>query len=209
MANMFFQNNQKNIPRNLEECYRQNDVSADLRSWGKKAEKLGKVLFIIIIIAGIIVSLATSITSKTVIKGSYYSYTDTETDFNFQLFLIKSVTYAIYAFAEYCIYHIVVLLMYSLAEIVQNSSITANIALYNSNGGNSEVSDEADSEKVHTWRCSNCGNITSTDPCSHCGFTEKPHDPDAPNFCGNCGKEGPFETDTCPNCGSPLKKYNN
>jgi hypothetical protein len=58
---------------------------------------------------------------------------------------------------------------------------------------------------TRSWRCDNCGNMTTQSPCEHCGYDEeKKH---IPYWCGNCGHAGPYD-DRCPTCGSSLKRFN-
>ena len=68
-------------------------------------EKLGKILFWTIIISGIIIAVGTSI--ETVEKHYIYANgTYEETEFSFSVFLTAILQTALYAFIEYCSYHV-------------------------------------------------------------------------------------------------------
>ena len=131
MVNMFSDNVEKKVPKNLKECYSIDNTSQNLWLWCERLEGWGKFLFWFIIVSGLITAIASSITVKEITKGIYYTYTDTETSFDFELFITALVSTSIYAFVEYCAYHVLALLISSLATMVQNTRITANIALYN------------------------------------------------------------------------------
>lgn len=125
MTTMFSGNQQKSVPKSFEECYKKDNVSTNLWQWGERIEKLGRIFFFILIIAGPVISA---------VIGAYdeeYGEFDWD-DFNFGAYFLTLLSYALYAFIEYCVYHVLALLFCSLASIVQNNNITANIALYNS-----------------------------------------------------------------------------
>lgn len=146
MANMFSGNAEKRIPINLSECYKTDNTTRNLWIWCERLEKWGKGLFCFLIISGLIIAIASSITVKEVVKGTYYVYTETETSFDVAIFITSLIQTATYAFLEYCTYHVLALLVGSLATIVQNAKITANVALYNAAKEegtlNSSLSDE-------------------------------------------------------------------
>ena len=77
--------------------------------------------------------------------------------------------------------------------IKEKLSITTNTA-NDSNSANSLNSDEL-------WKCKVCEYFVNSSPCHYCGNIT------APYYCGKCGLPGPF-SDSCPNCGSSIKKYN-
>ena len=131
MSNMFSENAKKEIPKKLDECYKQDNVTLNLWKWSAWLEKWGKVALYGIIIIGLILSVAGAISTKEVTYGTYYTYTKTETDFNFLYFVTTIVSTVAYAIIEYVAYHILALLVGALADIVQHTRITADVALYN------------------------------------------------------------------------------
>ncbi len=193
MANMFSDNATKKVPKNLNECYKTDNTSQNLWSWCERLENWGKFLFWFIVVSGLIMSITSSITVREITKGMYYTYTDTETSFDFALFITSLVSTAIYAFIEYCVYHVLALLISSLATIVQNTRIAANVALYNAAKEEGIPNKEQESstssaskqnvgyslskladEKTNTngsWICKECGtkNDASNLYCKDCG----------------------------------------
>lgn len=136
MTTIFSGNQEKKIPKNFKECYKTDSITQNLWLWCERLEKWGKILFWILLIGGLILSIRSSIVEKEVVvrEATYWSDAKTEvrTTFDFELFIPLLLDTALYAFLEYCAYHIIALLIGSLASIVQNTKITANIALYNS-----------------------------------------------------------------------------
>lgn len=153
MANMFSGNQEKRIPKNFEECYKTDSITKNLWLWCERLEKLGSILFWLIIIFGIITAIEASftVTVEEVTHGTYYTWTETETTttFEWEVLLVSIVETALYAFIEYCVYHVLALLVGSLASMVQHTKITANIALYTSakTEGIADVDNETKTEK--------------------------------------------------------------
>ena len=100
-------------------CYPYN-----LHIWSERLEKWGKTLFWILVIWGIIVAFNVSI-----VEGENKWGTPVTT-FDFALFMAALVETGIYAFLEYCAYHVLALFISALALITQNTIISANVALY-------------------------------------------------------------------------------
>lgn len=173
MANMFKGNTEKIIPSNLKKCYETDNVAKNLWVWCERLETLGKVLFWILIISGVILALTSSITTVEETHGVYYTYTTEETEFDFNIFVNAILSTALYAFIEYCTYHILALLIGSLASIVQHNKISADIALYTAtkNEGivfdNAETINNAPSDKTVTEKVEE--KQISTKKCSYCG----------------------------------------
>ncbi len=202
MANMFSGHTEKKIPKDLESCYKldaQDDaVTYNLWRWSEATEKIGKILFWFIVISGIAIAIYTSISTVEVTKGTYYTYTKTETKFDVELFITALLDTARYALIEYFAYHVIALLIASLATIVQHTKITANIALYNAAKTYNideventtddmtdveEVNEQENTEPVEQkkmfeeviptekWVCQKCGASNSKHSmcCSTCG----------------------------------------
>ena len=110
--------------------------------------------------------------------------------FDFEIFIPLLLETALYAFLEYCAYHILALLIGALASIVQNTKISANVALYNTtynsidkvlNNNQNEnytTTNKNDTETISP-QTENKGtvkiqsivvsNISNNDKCSRCG----------------------------------------
>lgn len=123
-------------PTSIEECTNQDKVTVNLWKWAGKLEILGKILMIIIIIGGILISFSNAMVNTEVVTDYYRKTTETETSFEFTLFLTNLMTYAVYAIMEYCIYHVIALLIGSLARIVQSTRTTARLAEFEARNRN-------------------------------------------------------------------------
>ena len=120
MKTMFDNYQTKKIPSSIDDCLKTDNVASNLWIWCQRLEKLGKYFFAIILIFGTILAFANSY-----IMGEYGR------EFSTEQLMDNLIQVVVYAFIEYCTYHIIALLVGALATIVQNSKITADIALYN------------------------------------------------------------------------------
>lgn len=111
---------EKKVPKSLKECYATDNVSSHLWSWSNWLELWGRRVFGILIIVGIILTIGEAIIAA-----------DAYEDLVFLSMISSLITWGWYAFLEYCAYHVLSLIIASLATIVQNTRITANVALYN------------------------------------------------------------------------------
>ena len=173
MANMFSGKTSKQIPATLNECTREDATVNNLHIWAARLETFGKILFWILIGAGVILALVESIQTEEVNIGStYYPITKTITTFDFELFLTSIGQTALYAFIEYCSFHVLALLISALASITQNTIISANVALYQAakdSESNQELNQTA--APAGTWICKDCGTHNSLNygQCKKCG----------------------------------------
>lgn len=108
------------VPKTLEECYKSDSVSDAIWNFSKGVEKAGVILLVIIILAGLAVSLVDCYVMKEV-SGE---------DFNAGNFLANLALWGMYAFIEYWALGFVSKLLAGLASIVQSNRITSNVALY-------------------------------------------------------------------------------
>lgn len=107
-------------PETIEDCVNQDKVTTNLWNWARRLEIFGKILLALIIIGGILISFSDANTVAEVVDG--------EAEFQVKVFLVDMLTYVIYAFVEYCVYHVVALLIGSLARIVQSNRTVARLA---------------------------------------------------------------------------------
>lgn len=185
MANMFWNSSEKTIPKNLDECTQNSAVSNNLWSWAARIETWGKVLFWILVVVGLISSIADSIAFNEVTKHSYYSgyYTDEKTTLAWDVFFTEILEWALYAFIEYCTYHVLALLIGALASLVQNTKISADVALFCASkdcadslenaeaAADTSAADSAAGSSGEGWFCSKCGmkNSNTALYCPACG----------------------------------------
>lgn len=112
MANMFSGNREKQIPKTFKDCYKTDNLTDNLWLWCERLEIIGKVLAVITAIVVFIIFI-----TLTINEYGYYIF-------------IGLIITPITAFLEYITFHIIALLVGSLASIVQHTRISANIALY-------------------------------------------------------------------------------
>lgn len=190
MANMFSGYIKKEIPKNMDDCIKPDSVSTNLWVWCERLEKWGKILFWILFIGGLIFSISSSIVEKEVVvrEATYWSDAKTEvrTTFDFELFIPLLLDTALYAFLEYCAYHIIALLIGALASIVQNTKITADIALYNTAKNESLIFDTVPQTNNNPTLKTPPKKSTTGNPwiCKNCDTKNNPY----ALFCKNCGE---------------------
>lgn len=144
MANMFRETAKHKSPVSVEDSVKTDKVISELWSWCSGVETLGMILFVILIIIGIITSIIAGFEPD----GTSY-YGEVKYKFNFGTFFINLIDAAICAFIEYCIYHVVALLIGALASITQHTKATAKLLEYQLSKG--EPVDVAENE----WQCKN------------------------------------------------------
>lgn len=147
MENMFSGAQNKKTPKSVKECLKPDPVSTNLWIWCQRLETLGKILFWIILIGGIILSIITALV-KVEVGGTYYSRT--ETQFDVIIFFTSLVETGLYALIEYCVYHMIALLVGALGSIVQNTKLSADLALYRSSLGEDKLNlpDDIDEDDI-------------------------------------------------------------
>ena len=117
----------KAIPKNFEECYKTDKVTYNLWVWAERLERWGFRICIFMASIGAIQAILIGLG----VSEFYDAYNMTpEYDSVLVAVFVCLVSWAFYCFLEFCAYHILALLVGSLATIVQNTKITANVALY-------------------------------------------------------------------------------
>lgn len=206
MANMFSGNQEKKIPKNFKECYETDNVTQNLWIWCERLEKWGKILFWVLIVGGLILSISTSIVEKEVVvrEATYWGEAETELrkTFDFEIFIPLLLETALYAFLEYCAYHILALLVGSLATIVQHTKITANITLYNSAKTEGVIGDEETMTEQPQKHYEKSSVLSIVDPSKNDSHIKSNivHNGVIPDY---YKKEDIY---SCPKCGCTLKK---
>lgn len=133
MASMFSGVRNRTVPQKFRQCIEKDEMTSNLWNWAIRVEKWGNILTIFLAIYGVF----TSIYQATTVAEMYDKYSS----FHFETFLLCLLEWAWYVFLVYCVYHIIALLIGSLASIVENTRITANIMMY-------KEKDSATGEKV-------------------------------------------------------------
>ena len=168
--NMFTDLEKRKFPKSLRRCLEIDPVSANLWRWCQRLESLGLFLFWAIIGIGTILAFTTAF-----VETGEGRYTDKE--FDFWLFVFNLAKTALYAYLEYIVYHVLALLIGSAASVVQNTKISADVALYRAavDGlGNSPFDDgTVVPEQIGNQmvRCPKCGSVqpSGRETCLDCG----------------------------------------
>lgn len=178
----------------LEECSKKDSIANNLWSYTLNIEKWGKILFFLVLIFGLISSIAESWQAAQQIGINYWGTEETEIDWGifFSGFFFSMLLYIWYAIIEYFVYHVVALLLGALAGIYQNTRQTAKIAEYQARiAGGSKVEEPKTEKKTapeavtftsvkkdptassdsKPWNCRYCKavNPAGTYECSKCG----------------------------------------
>ena len=190
MANMFKETAKHVKPISVEDSIKTDRVIDNLWIWCSRLETLGVVLFVILVIIGIIASI---ISGFQVVDISYSG--NPVYEFNFGMFCLTLLDYALYAFIEYCTYHVIALLIGALASITQNTKATARLLEYQASANELRVQNE--------WKCEKCGKINSdyVETCS-CGNTKEKNNTNATSqrYCEKCGAKIADNVIYCPCC---------
>ncbi len=171
MTTMFSRNQEKKIPRNFKDCYKTDSITQNLWLWCERLEKWGYILFRILIVIGVIDTIIAGINAHQLIEQIGAETVEEireasaemgiEIPTVFEALVNNLLSWTLYSFLEYCAYHILALLVGSLATIVQHTKITANIALYNSaktEGVSDDYEEEANAEnQTISFKCDMCG----------------------------------------------------
>lgn len=130
-------NPNRKIPNNLNDCVTPDETSTLLRIWAERVEAFGKIIFYILIAVAILDTC--SVAFQIYVSETFVNYfIGSEPSDFIALPVIKAFCKnIILVFLEYCIYSISKVLLTAVADIVENSHITTNLALFK-NGINGE-----------------------------------------------------------------------
>ena len=184
MANMFSGKTNKQIPTSLNECTQEDATVSNLHTWAKRLENWGQILFVILIIIGIISTIAETI-----------NMADINEDMAFMTCITSAITWGLYAFIEYCAYHVLALLISALASITQNAIISANVALYQAAKSTDDIQELNQDHPAPN-------NIFSNDRTdSYSQTINRTVAPDGMWVCKNCGTNNSLNYGQCKKCG--------
>ena len=131
----------RNPPKSLKECLQPDALSQQLWEWAKNIETWGRIVFGIILICGSIVTISIAMDFdfalsfinpvQAILNSIVEIYDEDEkTVLTISAVISSALVWGIGAFIEYCIYHVISLILCSLASIVQSNRITSDIAAY-------------------------------------------------------------------------------
>ena len=118
MSNMFSNRTEKQIPQTLNDCVKADATVTNLHIWAERLESLGRYLFGALIVIGVISTIFDGIKTA-----------DIDEELVVGAMITSAISWALYAFIEYCAYHVLGLLVSALATITHHTVISANVAL--------------------------------------------------------------------------------
>jgi len=126
MENMFAEEMNRPVPKSLDECVVRGDTEKELWRWAVLIETIGGILSAIILGGGVILGLII-MGAEIEALGSPYEQAIKD---SLGSFIITCIVGVISAFITYLICHLVALSVRAQASIVENTRISADIAMY-------------------------------------------------------------------------------
>lgn len=164
---IFSNKNSKPIPQTLNDCTKPESVVTTLYDWAVRLKTWGRYLFVALILIGI---ASTIIQIIPLIDGNEEMILPT---------LFSSIViWTLSASIEYFVYHILSILITALASITYNTSVCANVALFENRDSAPPAEDYqqpfrpvAPHSATRKWVCPQCGEVLPTDiircKCGH------------------------------------------
>lgn len=183
MANMFANKTVKAIPQDLWACRKPDPTASNLHVWAERLERTGKIIATLLIIAGVFCSVILGVSAADATRG------DEDWLVFLGVFLGSGAAWTVIALLVYSLYHASALRIDALACIVQNTNISANVALYTAQENDPPIdapepevteptkapvtrsaSPDRSSSVRFGWRCT-CGaeNNALSQCCKSCG----------------------------------------
>lgn len=144
MSNPFKTKDRMNIPRDLEDCCYTDYTAGELWRIANTVDTWGGIIFVLLLILGIIISICAATAVDDIVDGA-----------GSPLFLYTALTWGVIAVVECIGYHLISISVRAFASIVQNTRVTANIAVYTAANAISAASLHAETPEEIV--CPNCG----------------------------------------------------
>ncbi len=184
----------KKVPKTLRQCYAEDRVSGELWEWYNKVETLGHGLMVVLIICAVIATFYNGFFHYET-STSYYGGVSTELEFGFDFIslIVTAFMWSVYVLIEYVVFRMCALALSSLASIVQNTKISADVSLYNASrlleADKGEEADKVQKETTKNQKTKSfLTEIKKTDGrkwiCDVCGCQNEI----SALFCRDCGK---------------------
>lgn len=157
---------QTKTPKSFSDCQITDSVSEYVLKKADALETWGALLVLIIIVLGVISAFGSA--NVVEVRETYYGSAQ-ETKFSLLIFAESLIKTGICAFITFCVYNFMVTIIIALAAIVQNTKVTANIALYKGDDSVAHIHDKRVVAKE--WTCEKCGtsNEGKETFCKNCG----------------------------------------
>lgn len=184
----------------VDECVQNDKLSNNLWTWAHRLETLGMVLFVFLLVYGIYAAV-----QGAMVGVVHYQWVGLKTEFDFMVFLVGLIDWAIYAFIEYCLYHVVALLIGALAGIYQNTKATARLQEYQlRNLIAQEASSPRSAQSAETVRDVAQAEQKEAVPSPVVAPSGSPRGYGTV-CCPQCGRSQSNAREKCYQCGAPLK----
>lgn len=184
---MFSEIQSEPVCTTVDECVQNDRLSNNLWTWAHRLETLGVVLFVFLLGYGIYAAV-----QGAMVEVVPYQWVGSETEFDFMVFLVGLIDWAIYAFIEYCLYHVVALLIGALAGIYQNTKATARLQEYQLR--HLVMEGAVASESARSTETVPAQAAPSGSPRGY-----------GTVYCPRCGRSQSNAREKCYQCGAPLK----
>lgn len=193
LENMFKRAAKRKIPKSIDDCTEVDPVSEELWGWAESTERLGKILLGVYIAYGIL----------SAIMGAFIvdNYGSPE-GFDFMLFIPEIVKCIICGILISILYHLIALLIASLATITQSTRVTAKLAEYRTRKAEDYFPTEEemkkyerneDYEKYEKEFCNNLSELAKK--------TDNSKENQRRWVCSHCGELNDFGNAMCKSCG--------
>ena len=122
----------KHIPSTLNECNSTSNAAMDIRTIAIRVDLIGAILLFILLFGGFCASLYFGLATPEVTSStsSLYSSVESSSDFSAKAFFVSASIFGISGLVEYILYKSLSSLLNGVAQIVDNTTISANVALY-------------------------------------------------------------------------------
>ena len=211
MANMFSGNIEKEIPKDLKECCKTDAITHNLWVWCERLERWGFRICIALAVIGIITIISNAVETVQLLDELNIDMGEIRTAAAEYGIEIKSIfeivvegilTWTFYCFLEYCTYHVLALLIGSLATIIQNTKISANVAIYNLSKEESKTTANNEQQKEDTDKqnCDENSTVLRQQP-----FFTNSKDENNTMICPFCKFEQPIGRKVCWHCGAAFE----
>lgn len=136
--------NEKIVPHSINQCKEPDSVSKTLWHWAGILRSIALVVSIVFVVAGLIGGIAAA--SSGLEAGGFFGV------------FISSI---VVAAASYLSFFVTALLLEALGNIVYNTHVSANVALYTykNEAKNTSPSKQSSVAGKGEWKCPKCGNI--------------------------------------------------
>lgn len=191
-------------PKSIKDCYKLDKTSEQLIEWSHTLSDRAYLIFYILIGLGIILFIAAGIVVSCIDGGEIISIS----------LLSGGICCVIAAFIARAVLRSNALLIYAKANIVHNTRVTANLALYNAckNSDPSEYNEDTDKKSTNQPKKDNktAYNVNAIIESEENDDEDDDEDTSElpQKICPKCGNKHDFDYPKCPKCKYEYYKSN-